>query len=158
MDSLFWTSRQHWWERVNNSVIESHLSERSGSYWARTRMDRVVDKDATDCAISPPPDEIHISQLRNMTSNRHVSNFLIYCSKIWRRNSADAADKYFRKVLLPSDIHNLWKKNILEHRTCITLVYIFILHSVFGLHDECLLIMMNGYKTRSSSILPIERH
>ena len=47
MDGLFLTSRRHWWERVNNTVIEFHLSETSGSY-------RLIDRDANDCAISPP--------------------------------------------------------------------------------------------------------
>ena len=61
MDGLFLTSRRHWWEHVNNTVIESHLSETSGSYRARTWMDHVADRDATYCAISPPPrvDELH---------------------------------------------------------------------------------------------------
>ena len=34
--TLFLTSRRHWWERVNNTVIEFHLSVTSGSRWART--------------------------------------------------------------------------------------------------------------------------
>ena len=53
MDGLFLTSRQHWWEQVNNTVIESHLSETSGSSKAQTRTARLTDRD--DCAISPPP-------------------------------------------------------------------------------------------------------
>ena len=60
MDDLFSTSRRHWWERVNNTVIESHLSVTSGSRRARTRIARLVDRDANDCAISlPPPCIIH---------------------------------------------------------------------------------------------------
>ena len=55
MDDLFLTSRRHWWERVNNTVIEFHLSETSGLSGKRTRTARLVDRDANDCAIPPPP-------------------------------------------------------------------------------------------------------
>ena len=55
MDGLFLTSRRHWWERVNNTVIEFHLSNTSGSRWAQTRIAHLVDRDANDCAISSPP-------------------------------------------------------------------------------------------------------
>ena len=54
MDGLFLTSRRHWWERVNNTVIEFHLSVTSGSRRARTRIACLVDTDANDCAIPPP--------------------------------------------------------------------------------------------------------
>ena len=54
MDGLFWTSRRHWWVRVNNIVIEFHLSETSGLSGKRTRIARLVDRDANDCAIPPP--------------------------------------------------------------------------------------------------------
>ena len=40
---------------VNNTVTESHLSVTSGSSRERTRAARFIDKDANDCAISPPP-------------------------------------------------------------------------------------------------------
>ena len=38
MDRLFLTSRRHWWEQVNNTVIEFHLSEtdRTGREPGRT--------------------------------------------------------------------------------------------------------------------------
>ena len=49
------TSHQHWWERVNNTLIESHLSNTSGSRWARTRIACLVDRDSNNCHISPPP-------------------------------------------------------------------------------------------------------
>ena len=39
---------------VHNIPIESHLFETSGSYRARTRTAHLVDRDANDCAISPP--------------------------------------------------------------------------------------------------------
>ena len=55
MDGLFLTSRQHWWEQVNNTTIEVHLSVTSGSRQVRTRIARSVDRDDNDCAISPPP-------------------------------------------------------------------------------------------------------
>ena len=55
MDSLFLTSRRHWWEQVNNTVIESHLSVTSGLSWARTQPTGLTDRDTNDCAISPHP-------------------------------------------------------------------------------------------------------
>ena len=64
MDGLFLTSRRHWWERVNNTVIESHLSVTSGLSRERTRVARFIDKDANDCAISPPPAVIVTSVTR----------------------------------------------------------------------------------------------
>ena len=51
----FLTSRRHWWEQVNSTVIEFHLSNTSGSRRARTRIARLVDRDSNNCAISPPP-------------------------------------------------------------------------------------------------------
>ena len=54
MDGLFLTSRRHWWERVDNTVIESHLCVTSGSSWARTLTARLIDRDANDCDISSP--------------------------------------------------------------------------------------------------------
>ena len=54
MDGPFLTSRWHWWEQANNTVIESHLSVTSGSSRARTQTARLTDRDANDCAISPP--------------------------------------------------------------------------------------------------------
>ena len=55
MDGLFLTSRRHWWDQVNNTVIEFHLSETSGLSRARTRIARLIDRDANDCAISRLP-------------------------------------------------------------------------------------------------------
>ena len=57
MDGLFLTSCRHWWERVNNTVIEFHLSVTSGSSQVQTRAARLIDRDANDCAISPTPRE-----------------------------------------------------------------------------------------------------
>ena len=54
MDCLFLTSRRHWWEQVNSTVIEFHLSNTSGSRQARTRIAHLVNRDANNCAISPP--------------------------------------------------------------------------------------------------------
>ena len=53
----FLTSRRHWWERVNNTVIEFHLSNTSGSRRARTWIARLVGRDANDYAIPLPPVE-----------------------------------------------------------------------------------------------------
>ena len=55
MDGLCWTSRRHWWEQFNNTLIEFHLSETSGSCWARTWTACLTDRDTNHCAISPPP-------------------------------------------------------------------------------------------------------
>ena len=55
MDGLFLSSRRHWWERVNSTLIEFHLSETSGLSGKRTRAARLVDRDANNCAIPPPP-------------------------------------------------------------------------------------------------------
>ena len=55
MDSLWWTSLQHWWEQVNSTLIEFHLSETSGSCRAWTRMASFTDRYANHCAICPPP-------------------------------------------------------------------------------------------------------
>ena len=54
MDGLFGTSRRHWWEQVNNTVLESHLSVTSGSSRAQTQTALLTDRDANDCAISLP--------------------------------------------------------------------------------------------------------
>ena len=62
MDGLFLTSRRHWWEQVNNTVIESHLSVTSGSSQERTRAARFIDRDANNCAISPPPSHDSVMQ------------------------------------------------------------------------------------------------
>ena len=54
MDGLFLTSRRHWWEQVNSTVIEFHLSITSGSRRAQTWIARLVDRDSNNCAISLP--------------------------------------------------------------------------------------------------------
>ena len=54
MDRLCWTSRQHWWEQVDNMLADPHLSEANGSYRARTWMAHLTDRDANHYAISPP--------------------------------------------------------------------------------------------------------
>ena len=43
---------------INSTVIEFHLSNTSRSRRARTWIARLVDRDATDCAISPPHNEL----------------------------------------------------------------------------------------------------
>ena len=73
MDGLFRTSRRHWWERVNNTVIESHLSVTSGLSRERTRAARFIDKDANDSAISPPP-AVYVTAVDKLNiSNRNCS-------------------------------------------------------------------------------------
>ena len=54
MDSLWWTSRRHWREQVNNTLIAFHLSETNGSCRSRTWMAHLTDRDANHSAISPP--------------------------------------------------------------------------------------------------------
>ena len=62
MDGLFLTSCRHWWGRVNNTVIEFHLSITSALCRAQTRIAHSIDSDAKDCATSPPiPIELHLS-------------------------------------------------------------------------------------------------
>ena len=68
MDGLFWTSLWHWWERVNNTVIEFQLSVTSGSSRAQIWTACLVDRDANDYAISPPPIFIDINLLCTKTS------------------------------------------------------------------------------------------
>ena len=43
MDGLFLTSRRHWWDRVNNTVVEFHPSMTSGSSRERTRAAGLID-------------------------------------------------------------------------------------------------------------------
>ena len=99
MDSLFLTSRRHWWEQVNNTVIEFHLSMTSGSSWERTRSARLIDRDSNDCAISPPLNMIETNKLSicmkpqnsklSLISPQHafyctpVSILLSHCLYIW---------------------------------------------------------------------------
>ena len=78
MDGLFW------WERVNNTVIEFHLSITSGSRRTRTQIARLVDRDATDCAISPPLTMNQSLKYTMSVCNRYlciqtVSSFTVYC-------------------------------------------------------------------------------
>ena len=53
--AFFWTSRRHWWEQINSTVKEFHLSNTSGSRRAQTWIARLVYRDSNNCAISPPP-------------------------------------------------------------------------------------------------------
>ena len=52
--TAFLTSCRHWWEQANSTVIEFHPSITSGSRGAQTCIARLIDRDANDCAISPP--------------------------------------------------------------------------------------------------------
>ena len=70
MDRLFLISHRHWWERVNSTVPAYHLSETSASYRAPTWMDRVADRDAIDCAVSPP--HVRFLPFPYVGSTRHV--------------------------------------------------------------------------------------
>ena len=65
MDGLFWTSRRHWWKRVNSTVKEFYPSNTSGSSREWTRATRLIDRDANDCAISPPPKIYHNAWAEN---------------------------------------------------------------------------------------------
>ena len=82
MDCLYWTTRQHWWEQVDNMLVDLHLSETNGSSWARTWTARLTDVDAKYYAISLPLVSVGVSSL------------IIYkivgcseCGKVWLRNS-----------------------------------------------------------------------
>ena len=57
----FLTSRRHWWEQVSNTVIEFHPSITNGSCRAWTRIARLIDRDANNCAISLPHHDETIS-------------------------------------------------------------------------------------------------
>ena len=83
MHGLFWTSRRHWWERVNNTVIEFHLSVTSGSSRARTRIAHLVDRDANDCAISPSPSSAGCILL--LYYQFGIGVFLASCKSWWER-------------------------------------------------------------------------
>ena len=72
MDGLFLTSRRHWWEQVNSTVIEFHLSNTSGSRRVRTRIARLADRDSNDCAISPPPLVSEIVKCREGNNSIHL--------------------------------------------------------------------------------------
>ena len=54
------TSHQHWWEQM----IESHLSVTSGSGFVRTWTTRLTERDANNCAISPPPVRMEILAIK----------------------------------------------------------------------------------------------
>ena len=51
----FLTSRRHWWERVNYTVIESYLSVTSGSSRAQTWTAGLTDRDAITTVLFPRP-------------------------------------------------------------------------------------------------------
>ena len=69
MDCLFWTSRRHWWQQVNSSVIEFHLSNTSGSRRERTRIACLVDRDSNHCAISLPQHlYMYLHSVHNITN------------------------------------------------------------------------------------------
>ena len=51
---LCWTSRQHWREQVNSTLIEFHLSETSRLCRVRTWTAGLTDREVDHCAISPP--------------------------------------------------------------------------------------------------------
>ena len=52
MKRLCWTSRQHWWEQVDNMLVDLPLSVTNGSSWARAWMARFTDGDAHHYTIS----------------------------------------------------------------------------------------------------------
>ena len=99
--AFFLTSRRHWWEWVSNTVIESHLSMTSGSSGAQTRTARLIDRDANNCAISPPPTPsehpfhkfwlptfwlhtivLHISSALQPSSCVSTPVYMVYCPQI----------------------------------------------------------------------------
>ena len=80
MDGLFWTSRRHWWERVNNTVTEFQHSMTSRSSRERTRAARLIDRDSNDCAISPPPFQVIIRKTRITSISYSQFQVKIYLS------------------------------------------------------------------------------
>ena len=54
MDGLCWTSHQHWWEEVDNLLVDLHLSETNGPCRAWTWTAHVTDREANHYAISLP--------------------------------------------------------------------------------------------------------
>ena len=71
MDGIFLTSCRHWWERVNSTVKEFHPSNTSGSSREQTRAARLIDRDANDCAISPPLSRIELAKLEMQDNNNN---------------------------------------------------------------------------------------
>ena len=49
-------------------MIEFHPSTTSESSRERTRAARLIDRDANDCAISPPPESLEIQQMKLMNA------------------------------------------------------------------------------------------
>ena len=73
----FLTSRRHWWERVNITVIEFHLSVTSGSSRERTRATRLIDRDANELCYFPAPSLYGLHVLNrdvNMMQNDKQTN------------------------------------------------------------------------------------
>ena len=73
MDGLFWTSHQHWWERVDNMLVDLHLSVTNRLSRARAWMARFTDRNTNHCAISLPPELVELSvvpQLFELEENR----------------------------------------------------------------------------------------
>ena len=53
---------------ITHGQIEFPLSETSGLSGKRTRTARLVDRDANDCAIPPPPKQVSDTQLASELS------------------------------------------------------------------------------------------
>ena len=74
MDALFLTSRRHWWEQVNSTVIEVHLSNTSRSTRAQNWIARLVDRDSNDCYFPAP----RISAINVLEMRRFIHIFMFF--------------------------------------------------------------------------------
>ena len=102
MDGLFLTSRRHWWKRVNNTLIESHLSMTSRLSRERTRTARLTDRDANDCAIPPSPCPNQYSKRTYLLSQLYKTE-KVRTSFSWRMASsglnASSAETQYKHIV-----------------------------------------------------------
>ena len=61
MDGLYWTSRRHWWERLDNTVTEFHLSETSGLCGAWTWTELAWQIEMLTTLLFPAPSSIQLT-------------------------------------------------------------------------------------------------
>ena len=78
-------------------MIEFHLSNTSGSRQARTRIARLVDRDANDCAISPPPGWTIDDLVRDQSRDDDIAAF-IAMKKVFDKERPPATSIYHLQV------------------------------------------------------------
>ena len=140
MHGLFLTSRRHWWERVNSTVIESHLSVTSGSSRERTPAARFIDRDANDCAISPPREFVNtnimgfiFTHLKGVyrTSHHQLRSNITYLNMFTKQ----ASDCYRSlcvtfKAGLNWQVTEVLKRNMTDESYVLSISYSFIISKV----------------------------